>query len=125
MSRPLCVLAVTALLASGCAQPLQPFGRAAGGGGPPCAFWPPPPPTSTWMGELDAATGRSFGEAAGDLASMLREAGYDALQWYPIGARHDHGFAVTTRLERIDDDGTPRPPSERWSSLYPDAMSLR
>jgi hypothetical protein len=37
---------------------------------------------------------------------------------------HLHGFAVTTRLERIDDHGTPKLGLERWSSLYPESANL-
>jgi len=36
-----------------------------------------------------------------------------------------HGFAATTRLEALYDDTTPKPPSERWSTLYPEAATLR
>lgn len=45
--------------------------------------------------------------------------------WYPIGIGHLHGFALTTRLERMNDDGTPKAGPERWSSLYPESANLR
>jgi hypothetical protein len=86
-------------------------------------FWPPPPPTSIRTGLLgSAAPTPSLAAAARDLANALRQAGYSQLRWYPIGLGHAHGFAVTTRLERIKDDGSPA--ADRWSALYTDAAEL-
>src|SRR5699024_3554153 len=107
--------------ASACVQPVQMLQRGVGGGAAPCSFWPPPPATVTWTREVD---GRTFGEVAGRLGRSLRDAGYAEQQWFPIGAGYSHGFALITRLERINEDGTPRM-SERWSSLYPEAANLR
>ena len=62
---------------------------------------------------------------AARIARELRSAGYNRARWYPIGLGCAHGFAATTRLEAVDDDHTPSPDSKRWSSLYPDAATLR
>jgi hypothetical protein len=116
-------LGIVAALAAGCAEPVHLLDRGGGGGTAPCSFWPPPPPTSTLTGDLAATA--TFGQAADRVATALRDAGYAEQQWYPVGAHYLHGFAVTTRLERIDEVGRPRSPSDRWSSLYPEASTLR
>jgi hypothetical protein len=36
----------------------------------------------------------------------------------------DIGFALTTRLERIHDDGSPEPPAARWSRRFLEPASL-
>ncbi|MEO6599836.1 MAG: hypothetical protein ABIQ16_08200 [Polyangiaceae bacterium] len=61
---------------------------------------------------------------ASGLEVGLRAAGYTEQRWFPIGARHEHGFAVTTRLERVDDHWRVDDP-ERWSSLYREAANLK
>jgi hypothetical protein len=83
-------------------------------------FWPPPGGTSLWVSEEGG--GVTFGDAARRVAGTLREAGYEDERWYPIGVEYVHGFAVTTRLERIAEDG--RAATDRWSSLYPQALEL-
>jgi hypothetical protein len=55
---------------------------------------------------------------------VLRDAGYERPRLHPVGVGFLHGFAITTRLERIDSDGRPST-GDRWSSLYPDAATLR
>jgi hypothetical protein len=65
-----------------------------------------------------------LGFVARELELSLREGGYSQQRWYPIGMGSGHGFAVTTRLEQLEDDGRPSP-SARWSSLYADAANLR
>ena len=84
----------------------------------PNVFWPPPPATTVTDAPLEPSAS-TMGEAAAALTSRLREEGYVDVRWYPIGARYDHGFAVTTRLERID-AGAPR-----WPSVYPEPVELR
>lgn len=81
----------------------------------PYMFWPPPRATS--VSEAPVATS-TMGEAASMLASTLRDAGYVDVRWYPIGGHYEHGFAVTTRLERPE-------ASERWPAGYPDPVELR
>lgn len=61
---------------------------------------------------------------ARELDLSLQARGYLEQHWYPIGTGSSHGFAVTTRLERVG-HGDGAVSSERWSSLYPDAANLR
>jgi hypothetical protein len=65
-----------------------------------------------------------MGGAAARVKRTLDGAGYSDQRWYPIGVGHLHGFAVTTRLEQIDDHGTPKLGLERWSPLYPESANL-
>jgi hypothetical protein len=65
----------------------------------------------------------TLGEEAADVRSALEAAGYGDLEWMPIGAHHEHGFAVTTRLERIDESAAPA--GDRWMVQYPRAATLR
>lgn len=124
MSQGTRVLGIATVLLTGCG--IHPAEREPTGGAAPCSFWPPPPATSTWTDDLTAPpTDLSFGEVAGHLASALRHAGYATVQPYPVGSQYQHGFAVTTRLERIDEDGTLAPPPERWSAIHPEASNLR
>jgi len=107
-----------ALLQLGCAEQMQLLDRGPVGGVSPCSFWPPPPGSASWHLEPSrAAREESLGAVASELGSGLREGGYSEQRWYPIGAGNRHGFAVTTRLEQID--------GQRWSTLYPDAATLR
>lgn len=117
-------LAMIGAFATGCALHL--VNRPGGGPMPPLSFWPPPRSTSIWV--ADSSSNRpevTFAEVAGKVARALRDAGYEDEHWYPIGLNWAHGFALTTRLERIQDDGSPRPGRERWSPVYADPASLR
>jgi hypothetical protein len=115
-----CALAIAGLT-SGCVEHMSVLER--GSTGAPIRkpeFWPPPGGTSLWISEERG--GVTFGDAARHVAGTLREAGYQDERWYPIGVEYVHGFAVTTRLERVAEDG--RPAADRWSSLYPEALEL-
>jgi len=114
------VFVLAAGLATGCAEHLDLLKRGPGGGQSPFIFWPPPPPTSAWSATSDAAT---FGDAVKQIAQGLDGAGYSETRWYPIGVDFAHGFAIATRLERIEDDGAPA--RDRWSAVYEDASNLR
>jgi hypothetical protein len=115
------VVGLSLAIATGCATHLGMLEGGAGGLRQD-DFWPPPGATSVWMASSSAAT---LGDMADRVAGVLHAAGYEDVRWHPIGARCDHGFAVTTRLERIDDDAAPKPVAERWTSLYPAASTLR
>jgi hypothetical protein len=70
--------------------------------------------------------GASLGDVAVRVQSALRGAGITKVRWSPIGVGYAHGFFVTTRLERIDDDGAPvKAPEARWCSAFPAAPELR
>jgi hypothetical protein len=118
------VFAIAVALAAGCAEHLGslngPTGWSTG-----VLFWPPPAASASWIAERPPDATATFGDEAAFIEGTLHRAGYADLRWFPIGARHEHGFAVTTRLERIDDQGTPKPPAERWISPYPEAANLR
>jgi hypothetical protein len=116
------VVVIAVGLAAGCAENLRSTNRAASWS-TGVLFWPPPRATSSWLAEPSVAT--SLGEAASLVADALGRAGYAGQRWFPIGAHYEHGFAVTTRLERIDEHGAPRAQAERWLSPYPDAATLR
>jgi hypothetical protein len=116
------LISLAALLSMGCAVHLQ--SRGVLGGGPQLSFWPPPEATWTWSGHREAAPGPGLGEAADRLAAGLRAAGYTDLRWYAIGSRYAHGFVVTTRLERVRDDGAPGDEERRWSPRFPEASNL-
>jgi hypothetical protein len=116
------IVALSLAVATGCATHLGVLEGGTGGGVRQDDFWPPPRATSVWTASSSAAT---VGEMSDRVAGVLYTAGYEDARWHPIGARCEHGFAVTTRLERIDDDATPKSVAERWTSLYPVASSLR
>jgi hypothetical protein len=59
---------------------------------------------------------------ASESDASLVGAGYTEAHWYPIGSDYRHGFAITTRLERLGGNGSTE---ERWSAFYPDPASLR
>lgn len=81
--------------------------------------WPPPRPSTRALlpGEAlgDNRRPRRLGEAADRLLRALRAAGYGEHSFYGIPG----GFALATRLEQIESDGTPRPEPERWSAAPP------
>jgi hypothetical protein len=88
-------------------------------------FWPPPPGTWLWIGKDEVPPKvESLGAAADHLATRLRETGYSQQRWFPIGLGFVHGFAVTTKVERIDDDGM-HAQTQRWTSLHTDPANLR
>ena len=109
-------------LLGACAESLTPFGRVPGGGRPPRIFWPPPPATTVRRTDLTAST---FGDMATSISASLQRGGYEDLHWYPIGARYEHGFAVTTRLERLRAAGDLPADFDRWSELHPEPVTLR
>jgi hypothetical protein len=86
-------------------------------------FWPPPPASDSELGATPAVV--TLGEAEALLEGELRAAGYEDERWLAIGAHGEHGLAAVTRIERIDEDGRPRPGSERWLQQYPAAPSLQ
>jgi hypothetical protein len=115
-----CVAAIALGLAAGCAEHLKALERTPMAGGSRYFFWPPPEATAVWAGDPSA---RSFGIAVARIQSALRAAGYAEQRLVPIGLRCEHGFALTTRLERVDQGGAPSA-FERWSLPYPEAASV-
>ncbi len=125
--------ALSAILATGCAENLHALPRGAAGGGPPLSFWPPPEATSIWSADLGAsadpgegepATSRSFGDVATCVDRAMSVAGYVDRRWFAVGAGYTHGFTLTTRLERAHADGTSLAGAARWAPRFPDAANL-
>jgi hypothetical protein len=81
--------------------------------------WPPPLPTSKAAIDrgLLAQDPASLGDVAGRLTAALKLAGYDAgnRSFYSVPG----GFALATHMEQIEEDGTPKPGSLRWSTNLP------
>jgi hypothetical protein len=123
-ARTVSLILLASLLSVGCAEPLHLMVHGAVVGGPTLSFWPPPDATWTWSGRAEAAPSRFLGEASDRIAVALRSAGYADQHWYAVGARYAHGFVVTTRLERVLDDGAPGEARSRWSPLFPEASNL-
>lgn len=117
------LVVTTGLLALGCGHLHLPQGDSVGW---PTGylFWPPPQATSFTPYSVPLE-GRSFGQVLDGITGALRRAGHDETRVLRIGAHYEHGFAVTTRLEAIDDDGTPLPLPDRWSSRFAEAPGLR
>jgi hypothetical protein len=113
---------VALALTAGCAEHVRSMDRAASWS-TGVLFWPPPTATTTWIGPPSPPS--TLGDAARLVDGTLRDAGFVERRWFPIGARYEHGFAVTTRLERLDEEGLPKPAINRWPSQYPDAATLR
>jgi len=78
--------------------------------------WPPPTPSTTAkipreLMELASAK-TTFAEVSGHLEHALDEAGYGELSYYWV----PNGFALVTRLEQFNEDGSPKdPPAARWA----------
>src|SRR3954451_16289142 len=110
------LLAATGCCGLGCATQAQFIDRGPTAGVSPCSFWPPPPSTALALTQ-NTLSDRSIDlrEVAGRITTELQAAGYPEPHWYPVGLRYLHGFAATTRLEAINDDGSPKAQSERWS----------
>ncbi len=122
LSQQLLVLALASGAAAGCVAHKATLERGASGRWGHNRFWPPPPATAVWTSELRAPL--TFGDAALSVARTLHDAGYVETRSYPIGVSYAHGFAVVTRLERVQDDGRAAD-AGRWDALYPEATSLR
>ena len=79
--------------------------------------WPPPQPSvltkipSRYLVEEKCKT--QLRDVSDRLEEALNQAGYQKLGWYSI----PNGFAIVTRLERINTNGTPHS-SERWSEGF-------
>lgn len=119
-------LLVLCLVTSGCAStddgatggpPEGDFDYSMSRPSPPSPFWPLPPPSARTV--LPAGALGSDSKTLGDVWARLRSAidrsGYPAQAVHPVPG----GFAIATRIERIDADGRPMPPPARWSAAIP------
>jgi hypothetical protein len=121
--RGMVIASAALVMASGCVEQLHQQHGGSTGWDTEYLFWPPPGFTSDWQSGVQLE-GRSFGQVADRMAHVLEAAGYADTRVFRIGARYDHGFAVITRLEQIQDDGAPSS-RERWSSRFPAAAELK
>jgi hypothetical protein len=110
------VLSIALGLCVGCAEHLRAIDHSAGWS-TGVLFWPPPRATAIWTAESSSST---LGDAAQLIAGTLREAGYADQRWLPVGAHYEHGFAVSTRLEKIAEGGTPKSAVESTAMEGPD-----
>ena len=119
------LLIVAGFVASGCNAHKSVSAGGTGGWETGYRFWPPPPSTTIWTTETVASVpDASFGPVAAHIARVLEQAGYSEQRLYPMGVHYEHGFAVTTRLERIRDDAMPETPPDRWTAQFPEAATL-
>jgi hypothetical protein len=79
--------------------------------------WPPPQPTTlTVLDQTLFEDGEdSLGQVANRLVAALERVGYSEGSFYAVPG----GFALATRLEQIQFDGTPKPEPGRWSAALP------
>lgn len=108
-------------------QPMQPeapgpdLGAPSGGGGlgsrpralqPPKFPWPPPAASASYVLPDRLFSGHlTVGDATGAILSALEQNGYVERSFYRT---EPGGVALVTRLERINDDGSPSAATERW-----------
>jgi hypothetical protein len=95
--------------------------------GIPSFEWPPPTPSgrADVPRNLLIASGsvQRLDDVGSRLTIALGRAGYRELSYFAV----PHGFALVTRLEQIDSDGTPKNGPNRWSVQFaaPLVFSLR
>jgi len=80
--------------------------------------WPPPHASTTDVlpdEMVRAAPAMTLGDLDRRLQAALESAGYLERRYYAAPG----GFALVTRLEQIQEDGTPRQAPERWSTEVP------
>ena len=79
--------------------------------------WPPPTPTTQAVLDrtLLARNAATLGDVAERLTTALAGLGYSERSFY----RAPGGFALATRLEQIEFNGTPKAEPLRWSAGLP------
>jgi hypothetical protein len=85
--------------------------------------WPPPTASATYLLPLrQPSTQRpsTFGNADSLISGALAATGYVERSYYAV----PEGFALVTRLEQINLDGTPKDLPERWSVEAPRLTSF-
>jgi hypothetical protein len=95
--------------------------KKANGGGAKTAIpnfvpWPPPKPSAfaTIPREflVKSGTKTKVGDVADRLEKAFQQAGYGEKTWYAVPG----GFALASRLEQFNPDGTPKGEPDRWSA---------
>jgi hypothetical protein len=78
---------------------------------PPFPEWPPPRPSTAFMLPDDFIAGKqNYGGVGKALVAVLQRAGYQEAAFFSVPG----GFAVITKMERIEADGTPS--QMRWTT---------
>ncbi len=104
--------------------PVPPPPPPAPAGGLPQFPWPPPSWTSRHalpVGLAIAGTDQTLGNVEDRMRAALGRAGIS--EWSVYGVGQD-GFALATRMESIEKDGTPKPGDARWSVADPTLAAL-
>jgi hypothetical protein len=90
----------------------------------PSMDWPPPRASMMRVVPNDLLGLPALGLRAADINEGLNRAlsacGYFQRSYLLV----PDGFAIVTQLEQINDDGTPKPPPERWSAELPKVEPL-
>jgi hypothetical protein len=85
--------------------------------------WPPPTPSTHHRVRLSQLAGNltTWGRAADEIERLLRQAQIESWGYYLVA----DGFAITTRVEQIDETtGVPLAGAQRWSSDAEPRMAL-
>lgn len=85
--------------------------------------WPPPRASEEYVLPRnvfgDGSRALVFSDVDRILVAALKAGGYTARSYYSV----PHGFALATRIEQINDDGTPKMPPARFA-LEPEQVSV-
>lgn len=89
----------------------------------PAFQWPPPRASAEYVLPRsifgDDSRAMTFSDADRVLVAALDAGGYSARNYYSV----PHGFALATRIEQINDDGSPKMPPARFA-LEPEPVSI-
>jgi len=116
--------AIRALHRLGLGRPPKVQAAPGGDGGLPLFEWPPPR-VSAWA----VISRDSFAPLPADpclghidikLCSALKDCGYVDLSYFAV----PEGFALVTRMEHINEDGTPKEPKTRFETQPPESFKL-
>ena len=79
----------------------------------PAFDWPPPKPSALYnLPQTLFRPATTLGDMNAQLQTALAAAGYSRCAYFSVPG----GFALATQLEQIDEDGTPKAESERWTT---------
>ena len=91
-------------------------------GGVPAFLWPPPQASTDCVLPQEMLSGvTTLGAADAKLTYALATCGYAEKSYFTVPG----GFALVTRMEQFNDDGTCKPDNDRWNvSLKPSSFDL-
>jgi hypothetical protein len=89
----------------------------------PAFEWPPPKASEEYVLPRsvfgDGSRAQIFSDIDGILIAALNAGGYTARSYYSV----PNGFALATRIEQINEDGTPKTPPARFA-IEPEPVSI-